>query len=108
MLRLPRLGNRRSQADTLLPTNEAPPGAAVILLVDDEMAVRQLFSPALRREGYGVVEASIGAEPLLVAQQLPRLDLVITDVIMPAVKGPECSAALRADRPETPVLFVSG
>ena len=108
MLRLPKLGGRRPRPDTLAAPQETPPDAAVILLVDDEMAVRQLFSLALRREGYGVVEASNGAEAVVVAQRLPRLDLVITDVVMPVMKGPEFAAALRNDRPDTPVLFVSG
>src|SRR5581483_2602139 len=85
-----------------------PPGATVVLLVEDELAQRQLFAFALRREGYWVFEARHGGEALDVARQLPRLDLVVTDVVMPVLKGPDMAAKLREQFPQVKVLFVSG
>jgi two-component system cell cycle sensor histidine kinase/response regulator CckA len=85
-----------------------PPGATVVLLVDDEPAVRHLFALALSREGYHVVEAGNGAEALQVAAQLDAIDLVVTDIVMPVMKGPELAARLHERLPTLPVVFVSG
>lgn len=85
-----------------------PPGATVVLLVDDEPAVRHLFALALSREGYHVVEAGNGAEALQVAAQLDAIDLVVTDIVMPVMKGPELAARLRERLPNLPIVFVSG
>lgn len=90
------------------PVDPGPPGATVILLVDDEPAVRNLFALALRREGYHVLEAGNGAEGLEIAAQLEHIDLVVTDVVMPVMKGPEFAAKLREQRPDTKFIFVSG
>jgi len=80
----------------------------VVLLVDDEPAVRNLFALALRREGYHVVEASNGVEALELATQLDHLDLVVTDIVMPVMKGPEFAMKLREARPDMKFVFVSG
>lgn len=85
-----------------------PPGSTVVLLVDDEPAVRNLFALALRREGYHVIEAGNGAEALLAAAQLDAIDLVVTDIVMPVMKGPELAARLRERFPTLPFVFVSG
>lgn len=77
-------------------------------MVDDEPAQRQLFAFALRREGYCVLEARNGAEALDVATQAGRLDLVVSDVVMPVMRGPEMAARLRERFPDVRVLFVSG
>ena len=103
---------KRSAAKTASPS--APPvavppsSATVILMVDDEPAQRELFAVALRREGYWVIEARNGAEALDVAAQAGRIDLVVSDVVMPVMKGPEMAAKLRDRFPGTEVLFVSG
>ena len=85
-----------------------PPGATVVLLVDDEPAVRHLFALALSREGYHVIEAGNGAEALQVAAQLDTIDLVVTDIVMPVMKGPELATRLRERFPTLPFVFVSG
>lgn len=85
-----------------------PPGATVVLLVDDEPAVRHLFALSLSREGYHVVEAGNGAEALQIAAQLDAIDLVVTDIVMPVMKGPELAARLRERLPNLPFVFVSG
>jgi two-component system cell cycle sensor histidine kinase/response regulator CckA len=91
------------------PVESSPPaGATVVLMVDDEPAQRQLFAFALRREGYWVLEARNGAEALDLAERTGRVDMVVSDVVMPVMKGPEMAAKLRERFPGVQVLFVSG
>ena len=75
---------------------------------DDEPAQRQLFAFALRREGYCVLEARNGAEALFMVEQAGRVDLVVTDIVMPVMKGPELATRLRDRFPGVNVVFVSG
>jgi CheY-like chemotaxis protein len=87
---------------------EASPDAPVVMLVEDEPAVRGLFAMSLRRDGYHVIEASNGAEALVVFEQAPRVDLVVTDVVMPIMKGTELARRLRERKPDQRFLFVTG
>ena len=102
------LGNSTRKSGDGADPVKAPANATVILMVDDEPAQRQLFGFALRREGYWVVEARNGAEALDLAEKTGRIDLVISDVLMPLMKGPEMAAKLRERFPDVRVLFVSG
>jgi CheY-like chemotaxis protein len=63
----------------------------------------------LRREGYGVVEASDGVEALQVSgEHADPIDLLLTDIIMPGMNGYQLAAQLRENRPELKVLYMSG
>src|SRR5688572_4951980 len=86
----------------------AEPSTRTILLVEDEPAVKGLFSQALRREGYIVHEARNGVEALEVEKTIPHIDLLVTDVVMPYMKGPELARQLRAKQEDLKVIFVSG
>ena len=80
-----------------------------IMLVEDQPEVRRLAARVLRGRGYDVLEASGGEEALaLAAAHRGRLHLLVTDVVMPGMKGPEVAARLVAARPGLPVLYVSG
>jgi two-component system, cell cycle sensor histidine kinase and response regulator CckA len=79
-----------------------------ILLVEDEPAVKGLFAQALRREGYTVHEARNGVEALEVAKTIAHIDVLVTDVVMPYMKGPELARNLRAKQSDLKVIFVSG
>lgn len=82
---------------------------ATVLLVEDEPALRQTVAELLRDGGHRVSTARDGQEALEVATQCDsRIDLVITDVIMPRIGGVELVRALRQRFPELAVLFVSG
>jgi two-component system cell cycle sensor histidine kinase/response regulator CckA len=110
---LPKFGNtakREKDKEGAEPVVVPPPpeGATVLLLVEDEPAVRGLFAMSLRRDGYYVLEASNGAEALTVVEQAGRVDLVITDVVMPVMKGPELATRLREKLPDLRFIFVSG
>jgi len=84
------------------------PSKATILLVEDEPAVKGLFAQALRREGYTVHEARNGVEALEVEKTIEHIDVLVTDVVMPYMKGPELARHLRAKQDDLKVIFVSG
>ncbi len=101
---------RPPAADEEMPPTigQIPDDTAIILLVEDEPAVRGLFALSLRKDGYFVLEASNGAEALAVVEQAGRVDLVVTDVVMPIMKGTELAARLRETYPDLRFIFVSG
>jgi two-component system, cell cycle sensor histidine kinase and response regulator CckA len=88
---------------------ESVPSRATIMVVEDEADVRQVLCDVLSRAGYAVIEASEGREALrLAAQHEGRIDLVITDMIMPNMTGWEVARQVAAARPETKILVISG
>ena len=88
---------------------EVAGGNETVLLVEDEPVVRELAVATLREKGYTVVEAGNGEEGLRLARQHDgKIDLVLTDVVMPVMGGKEMADALRTSHPDTKVLFTSG
>ena len=84
-------------------------GSELVLVVEDQAPVRQVVIRALTRFGYRVVEASSAEQALEQAGELGgRLDLLLTDVMLPGLSGPELAARLLEDRPRLKVLYVSG
>jgi CheY-like chemotaxis protein len=80
-----------------------------VILVEDEDAVRRITRIAMEAQGYTVLEANSGAEAIQVASQhAGPIHLVVTDVVMPGMSGPELVEALRSLRPNLKVLYVSG
>jgi len=80
-----------------------------ILLVEDEEKVRRLTATMLQRHGFRVVEAGCGQEALAACRaQDGAIDLVLSDMVMPHMSGPEMAEELRRLRPAVPVLFMSG
>jgi PAS domain S-box-containing protein len=93
------------------PASEAstPSGTETILLVEDEEGVSALALKLLERRGYTVLRASGGAEAVALGRaHAGAIDLLITDVVMPGMGGPECAELLVRLRPGLKVLFVSG
>jgi two-component system, cell cycle sensor histidine kinase and response regulator CckA len=81
----------------------------LILLVEDEAAIRVMTAMVLRRLGYLVQEASSGEEALRWAQaSREKIDLLITDVLMPGINGLELAEVLQSRGAELKVLFLSG
>jgi CheY-like chemotaxis protein len=82
---------------------------ATILLVEDELAVRRLASKLLRQQGYTVLEAANGLEALrLAADQKQPIHLLLTDVVMPGMSGPELALHLGQEQPDLKVIYMSG
>jgi PAS domain S-box-containing protein len=91
------------------PANLQVKGTETILLVEDEEAVRSMALVSLQMHGYTVLTATDGEDALrLVKEHSESLDLVLTDVVMPKVSGPELAGTLRAEFPHVKVLFMSG
>jgi two-component system, cell cycle sensor histidine kinase and response regulator CckA len=81
----------------------------VVLVVDDESTVRRFARRVLIEHGYDVHEASDGSEALEVVGSLyDRLDVVVSDIVMPRVNGVELLRQLAMVRPELPVILMSG
>jgi signal transduction histidine kinase/CheY-like chemotaxis protein len=86
-----------------------PRGGATILLVEDEDAVRSVLRQVLERGGHRVIEAGDGEEALrIAAREGQRIDVVLTDVIMPLMGGATLLRSLREAHPELPVILMSG
>jgi two-component system cell cycle sensor histidine kinase/response regulator CckA len=83
-------------------------GTGTILLVEDEDMVRSVAERALTRQGYQVITASDGEQGLARLAQAEKIDLLISDVVMPGMDGPAMVRAARATYPTIPVLFMSG
>jgi PAS domain S-box-containing protein len=80
-----------------------------VLVVEDNDSLRVLISRMLEADGYSVLTARSGSDAIrLLADHDGALDLLVSDVVMPGMRGPELAARLRAAAPELPVLFVSG
>ena len=83
-------------------------GSGVVLLVEDEAMVRAIAERALTRQGYEVRTASNGEEALQILETEGRVDLLISDVVMPTMDGPTLVRTARKQFPAIPVLFMSG
>jgi two-component system, cell cycle sensor histidine kinase and response regulator CckA len=84
-------------------------GSETILVAEDEDGVRSLTREVLEKYGYTVLEAANGEEALKVAEAHDGpLDLLLSDVVMPRMGGPELAQALLAKRPSVKVLYMSG
>jgi CheY-like chemotaxis protein len=108
-LYLPRTRDTRPVAAPEPESDAALRGTERILLVEDEESVRRLAAGILTQFGYQVLAARDGREGLEVAQRCGyAIDLVVTDVVMPGLGGPELTARMRGHRPNLPVVYVSG
>jgi two-component system cell cycle sensor histidine kinase/response regulator CckA len=101
-------------AEELAPKPKAPvatdlTGAGVVLLIEDEAPVRAFAARALRLRGYEVFEAA-SAEEALTMLDAPdfKVDVLVSDVVMPGMDGPTCVREARKKRPGVRVVFVSG
>ena len=83
-------------------------GTGTILIVEDEVMVRAVAERALARHGYTVLVAENGEAALEILGREDKVDLMISDVVMPTMDGPTTVRAARKMHPELPILFISG
>jgi two-component system cell cycle sensor histidine kinase/response regulator CckA len=94
---------------TIAKDVERPRGHETILVVEDEPGVRKLTCHILRAHGYTVIEAASGDEAIAKsAKDGPSIHLLVTDVVMPGMSGPELAGTLTARYPNVKVLYTSG
>lgn len=106
---LPRSAETEETVVAPAPPSAPPHGTETLLVVEDEVTVRQLATEALRGLGYRVLEATNGVEALQIATgREEEIALLITDVVMPQMSGKELAERLQAANPALKVLFVSG
>jgi CheY-like chemotaxis protein len=100
-----------AQPDELEASGEEPlpmSDAERVLVVEDRDVVRDLTRDVLEASGFSVVAVPGGREALEAAASNEPFDLLLTDVVMPEMSGPEVAMKLRARHPELPVLYMSG
>jgi PAS domain S-box-containing protein len=92
-----------------IPADSVEERPLTIMVVDDEPSVRHLASAMLKRSGYTVIEASNGVEAeRTAAGHEDDIDVLLTDIVMPGMRGPELAARLRSTRPTLRVVYMSG
>jgi len=107
---LPRTAEEQEEVADELEFGELPGGTETILVVEDDPLVRKLTMWVLRALGYRLHEAANGEEAfnLMQTHADEKLDMVITDVVMPQMSGKDLAFWIRASQPEAKILFVSG
>ncbi len=89
-------------------TGSVPGGTEMILLVEDDEQVRNLTEEILTGKGYRVITASSGADAVKAAKKAGKIQLLLTDVVMPGMNGLELFSILEGELPGLKVLYMSG
>jgi DNA-binding response OmpR family regulator len=91
------------------PAAETVKGEGIVLLAEDDRSVRRLVVAELSRRGFTVLEAEDGTAALEIFQrEKDRVDVLVTDVVMPRMNGAELAKAAGRIRPGIKILFISG
>ncbi len=108
-VRLPRVREAAEATSTPAPAAEPSQGSETVLLVEDEDVVRDLARRVLERHGYTVFACSHGAEAVeLSDRHLGSIELLLTDVVMPGLRGYEVARRVAVNRPQIKILYMSG
>jgi CheY-like chemotaxis protein len=106
---LPRVDQPLEEMTRQAEPAHAMNGSEAVLIVEDDAEVRQLICQILRARGYQVLESTKGEEAIRIARAFPHaLPLVVADVILPEMSGPEVVRQVEAARPGIRALYISG
>ena len=108
-IHLPRVAPAPVALPPPLPATALPRGSETILLAEDENGVRKMIGAYLEDLGYRVLTASDGMDGISLAHTYPEpIHLLVSDLVMPKLGGPELAAELRKLMPRLKVIFLSG
>ncbi|HEY8670114.1 MAG TPA: response regulator, partial [Terriglobales bacterium] len=106
---LPQVAGVPEAVSAKAPPAESLPSSETLLVVEDEPAFRDLLRETLQAAGFRVLVGTDGVDALQVAEQHDGpIQLLVTDVIMPRMSGPELAKSLKEVRPQIRVLYLSG
>src|SRR5208337_2507309 len=106
---LPRVDQAEEQVGVPKPTAEIPSGTETVLLTEDEADVREIARQFLESGGYKAIEAKNGREAIELARQnAGKIELLVTDMVMPGMTGQELAVNLQHEQPNVRVIFMSG
>jgi len=106
---LPRLDQAEDRVVVTSSSAALPIGTETVLLTEDEQDVRDIAREFLESGGYRVIEAKDGAEAIrLAAQHRGKIQLLVTDMVMPGMTGQELAVRLQGEHPGLCVVFMSG
>jgi PAS domain S-box-containing protein len=97
------------QASSPAGVSEEPGGGITVLVADDEAALRNSIVEILRSSGYNVLESQTAEDALEIARQnAGKIDILLTDIVMPGLRGPELARRVQNIQPDVKVVFMSG
>jgi signal transduction histidine kinase/CheY-like chemotaxis protein len=106
---LPRTEPVIIEADESTEQADSQKGNETILVVEDDQSVRQYIVARLRKHGYSVMEAGHANEAIPLGEHYEgRIDLLLTDVVMPDIDGPGLAGRLSGSRPDMSIIYMSG
>ncbi len=106
---LPRAGDVEQPEPVPADPEELTVGPSeTVLLVEDEETVRRLVGGMIRALGYEVIEARDENDAVEISEGTEHIDILVTDVVMPNLNGPQLAHQIRLNRPDIKVLFISG
>ncbi len=106
---LPLVAQKAERLQAAAPAIDMPGGTETVLIVEDEKSVRDMAIRILKRLGYNVLQAPDGGQAFMLAEKYTdKIDLLVTDVIMPGMNGRQLAERLIQIHPEMKVLYTSG